>query len=689
MKTCPICTASYGDEIEVCEVDGAVLKLGSKKDPYEGKLIRGRYRVLNKIGQGGMGTVYLAEQLSVGRKVALKLLQGNYASDDEFIGRFRREARLAAALNHRNIVTLYDFDQADDGSLFIAMEYLDGEKLSDLIRREGPLEVARATRFGRQIAEGLDAAHRTGVIHRDIKPDNIMVVGASSGEEIKLMDFGIARLRDSSGTGQFTRAGLIMGTPAYMAPEQAEGAEVSEKTDIYALGIVLYEMLCGSVPFVAATPGALLVKQMQEAPVPLRKLRREVPATIERLVMQALAKNPAKRPESVAEIAQNLLRIDESLGADTATKSRSFSRWNIIGKGNRASTGSGSGMRNPPSPASPPQATVALSAESSTVLVSKPEQTWLATQPLSRNEVLSQMTRSWFSAKYLAVAGTCIAAIILVVYFVTGKSSPPPIVSISILAEKETLAPNESMVVSLQGKDGKGAVQAINTDVEWQSSDPSIAEINFRGQVQARNEGSAELTASHQGQRSQPLLITVKKTQPAPPEPVPPPKQTLVSLTLSAPKRELRLNERIALRIKGKYSDGKERELNEGVVWQSSDDRVLSVDASGRVLAHSGGDARVTANFDGMTSAALTISVKTPAGTGPEPPKPTKETSKPTKIDNSVQINELITKAEKAYDQGAYHDALSILNNDLLAKEQRALNLRAKVQSACQALGKC
>ncbi|HET9883114.1 MAG TPA: serine/threonine-protein kinase, partial [Candidatus Binatia bacterium] len=217
MKYCPLCAKNYGDETEFCEVDGAILRISGKKDPYLGNVIRGRYQVLSKLGEGGMGTVYLAEQVSVGRKVAIKFLLGNYASDDAFISRFRREARLAASLNHRNIVILYDFDQANDGALFIVMEYLSGQKLSDVIRRDGPLEISRAARLGLQIADGLDAAHRAGVIHRDIKPDNIMVAGADASEEIKLMDFGIARLRDPGNASQITRAGLIVGTPAYMA----------------------------------------------------------------------------------------------------------------------------------------------------------------------------------------------------------------------------------------------------------------------------------------------------------------------------------------------------------------------------------------------------------------------------------------------------------------------------------------
>lgn len=314
MKHCPICHESYGVEVEVCVKDGATLEISkTRPDPYLGKLIKGRYQILRKLGEGGMGMVYLAEQISIARKVALKLLQGIYAGDDEFIERFRREARLAASLNHRNIVTVYDFDQADDGTLFIAMEYVDGRQLSDVIRREGRLDIGRAIRLGVQMAAGLEAAHKTGVIHRDIKPDNVMVVGARGMEEIKLMDFGIARLRDTGTTSRLTRPDMIMGTPAYMAPEQAEGAEVSDRTDIYAVGIVLYEMLCGSVPFKASTPGAVLVQQIQERPVPLRKLRREVSAPVERVVMQALEKKPQKRQQHIREVLEGLKKAEGTI----------------------------------------------------------------------------------------------------------------------------------------------------------------------------------------------------------------------------------------------------------------------------------------------------------------------------------------------------------------------------------------
>ena len=316
MKYCPACDRRYEDEMRLCGVDGTALEFvreeRSKRDAYIGRIIKGRYQIIKKLGEGGMGAVYLAKQISMARNVALKVLQGSYATDDEFIGRFRREARLAASLNHPCIVTVYDFDQGEEGILFIAMEYVDGKSLTEVIRSDGPLDIGRVAGLGIQIAEGLDAAHRVGVIHRDIKPDNIMVVGDEDSEKVKLMDFGIARLRDAGTTSRLTRAGVIMGTPAYMAPEQAEGAEVSERTDIYALGIVLYEMISGSVPFRASTPGAVLVKQMREIPLPLRTLRREVPESIESVVMKALEKKPENRQRNLREFAQGLKRVDKT-----------------------------------------------------------------------------------------------------------------------------------------------------------------------------------------------------------------------------------------------------------------------------------------------------------------------------------------------------------------------------------------
>ncbi len=291
----------------MCPEDGAALRLREgPQDPVVGRVIKGRYRVLRKVGAGGMGVVYLAEQIAIGRPVALKLLHREFATDDQLVRRFIQEARIAASLRHRNVVIIHDFDQGEDGSLFLAMEYLEGQTLSQMIRREGPLPVGRALGFAVQIGEGLRAAHRAGVIHRDVKPQNIMVV---EGDEVKLLDFGIARLRDAGGP-HLTRSGAALGTPAYMAPEQIEGQEATERTDIYAFGSVLYEMLTGAAPFTAPSAAAVLAKHLHGTPVPLRARRPDVPAGVERVVMHALEKDPAARQGEMGQVLAGLRDVD-------------------------------------------------------------------------------------------------------------------------------------------------------------------------------------------------------------------------------------------------------------------------------------------------------------------------------------------------------------------------------------------
>jgi serine/threonine-protein kinase len=314
MKYCPVCETDYPDDVKVCPQDGATVRRpGERADPFVGRVIKGRYRVERQLGRGGMGTVYLAEQLSVGRKVALKVLRGDFARDDGFEARFQQEAKLVAGLNERRnprVTLVHDFDQTEDGALFIVMEWLEGRVLSEVIQRDRALDLPRAVRLATQIAEGLEAAHRANVIHRDVKPQNIMVLEA--GDDIKLMDFGIARLRDS-GTSM-TRAGTMMGTPDYMAPEQIEGQDITEKTDMYSFGIVLYEMLTGTVPFRASTQAAVLTKQLQEQPVPPSRLRPEIPRELEAIVLKALEKDPAKRERDMAAIVRALRETSRHLG---------------------------------------------------------------------------------------------------------------------------------------------------------------------------------------------------------------------------------------------------------------------------------------------------------------------------------------------------------------------------------------
>ncbi len=279
-------------------------------DPYIGQVIQGRYAVRKVLGTGGMGAVYLAEQTSIGRQVALKVLRRDATQDNAFVRRFQHEARLAGAINHPLVVTIYDFGEIGDGNLFLAMEYVPGDTLRTLMQEQQPLSVQRAVAISLQIAEALQAVHRAGVLHRDIKPENVVV---HEGDEIKLMDFGIARQLDAQAQDELThltQTGMLVGSPRYMAPEQIDGrTEVSERTDIYAWGVVLYELLTGQTPFVAPTPQAVLIKHLQERPQLVRQQRSEVPVEVEQVVMRALEKEAQYRQQNMGEVISALRKI--------------------------------------------------------------------------------------------------------------------------------------------------------------------------------------------------------------------------------------------------------------------------------------------------------------------------------------------------------------------------------------------
>src|SRR5205814_5966284 len=239
-----------------------------------------RYVIKRKLGSGGMADVYLAEDQELGRRVALKLLDDRHANDEQFVERFRREAQSAAGLNHPNIVSIFDRGQAE-GTYYIAMEYLDGRTLKELLVRNGPTPIPIAIDYTRQILGAIAFAHRHGIVHRDIKPHNIVVGGDG---RLKVTDFGIAR----SGTSQMTEVGSIVGTAQYLSPEQARGAPVDPRSDLYSLGVVLYEMLTGKVPFTGDTPVEIAMKHLSEPPKAPSELRPEVPHDLDLVVLRAL-----------------------------------------------------------------------------------------------------------------------------------------------------------------------------------------------------------------------------------------------------------------------------------------------------------------------------------------------------------------------------------------------------------------
>src|ERR671931_1427205 len=243
-------------------------------------LFDGRYRILRKLGSGGMANVYLAEDQELGRRVAIKILNDRHANDDQFVERFRREAKNAAGLSHPNIVSIYDRGEAE-GTYYIAMEYLEGRTLKELIVTKGPTPIPVAIDYTRQMLGALGYAHRHGIVHRDIKPHNVVV--APDGR-LKVTDFGIAR----SGSSQMTEAGSIIGTAQYLSPEQARGAPVSPSSDLYSVGIVLYEMLTGAVPFTGDTPLEIAMKHLSATPEPPSAKRPDVPRALDLIVLRAL-----------------------------------------------------------------------------------------------------------------------------------------------------------------------------------------------------------------------------------------------------------------------------------------------------------------------------------------------------------------------------------------------------------------
>ncbi len=283
------------------------------RNDLTGSLFADRYLLERKLGSGGMADVWLAGDQELGRRVAVKILHERYASDEQFVERFRREATHAAGLTHPNIVSIYDRGVAA-GSYYIVMEYVEGRTLKELIVTRGPCPVPVAISYTRQILAALRYAHKNGIIHRDIKPHNVIV---DHEGRVKVADFGIAR----AGASEMTEAGSIVGTAQYLSPEQARGAPVDESSDLYSTGIVLYELLTGTVPFTGETPVEIAMKHLSQIPEAPSVRRTGIPHDLDLVVLRALAKEPSDRFRSAAELDRDLELVarGDEVGAETAT----------------------------------------------------------------------------------------------------------------------------------------------------------------------------------------------------------------------------------------------------------------------------------------------------------------------------------------------------------------------------------
>jgi serine/threonine-protein kinase len=294
-----------------------------------GRLVAGRYQVLERIGEGGVGRVYRAVQVDLERLAAIKILHPELSNDPERKARFHREARAASRLNHPGAVLVYDHGEWE-GQLFMAMEFLKGRSLFDILRQDAPLPDRRVVELLGQVCEALGVAHDQGIVHRDLKPDNVIVLPgpqqAPEQERVKVVDFGMAILVGSEAEQRLTADGVIAGTPYYMSPEQCQSRDLDGRSDIYALGVMLYEMLCGAVPFSAPSPTEVVIQHLFQDPVPPSVVRPElkIDRALEALALRALAKDPAARPQTTASFRDELLAALETAHPERLRRRRAL-----------------------------------------------------------------------------------------------------------------------------------------------------------------------------------------------------------------------------------------------------------------------------------------------------------------------------------------------------------------------------
>ncbi|HYK11156.1 MAG TPA: serine/threonine-protein kinase [Gemmatimonadales bacterium] len=319
MKICPVCSTEFPNDQKFCPNDGSVLRGAAPTSDLVGQVIAERYHVVKKLGEGGMGQVYLAEHVKMGRRSAIKVMNPSMTHDPDAVARFNREAANASRITHPNVCAVYDFGETPDGLIYLAMEFIQGEPLTDLIEREGALKVGRAVKIFQQTADALQAAHDLGIVHRDLKPDNIMLAkGRDGADVVKVVDFGIAKAVGGDEAGQkVTKTGLVVGTPEFMSPEQLSGDKVDGRSDLYSLALVLYRMLTGTLPFQATSVQETMIKRLTDEPTKLAVSRPDLtfPPKLQGVLDHALTRTPNERYQSVAEFSADVVK---AVGGGTA-----------------------------------------------------------------------------------------------------------------------------------------------------------------------------------------------------------------------------------------------------------------------------------------------------------------------------------------------------------------------------------
>ena len=315
VKHCGKCGQNYGGSKRFCRRDGGVLEAATvaaraaTKDLMVGRVLSGRYRLLEKVGEGGMGVVYKAQHVKMKRLAAVKVLAPEFSKNPEFIARFEREAEMASRLDHPNAVAIYDYGQAEDGVLYLAMKFISGRPLASVIADDAPLPLDRVVNIVRQSAAALEAAHRAGLVHRDFKPQNVLVSsGGDQSDWVEVVDFGLAKPTRGQASFDLTRRGFVVGTPDYMSPEQLSGQALDSRSDIYSLAVVAYEMTAGTLPFAGQTQEERMVKRLLEKPIPFSVARPQlqVPDRVEQVILKGLELNRESRYRTAAEFSDEL-----------------------------------------------------------------------------------------------------------------------------------------------------------------------------------------------------------------------------------------------------------------------------------------------------------------------------------------------------------------------------------------------
>jgi predicted Ser/Thr protein kinase len=312
VKICPVCSTEYPDDVRFCPNDGQTLRASSPGHDLVGHVVADRYHVVKKLGEGGMGQVYLAEHVKMGRKSAIKVMNPALVHDPDAVARFNREASNASRITHPNVCAIYDFGETPDGLIYLAMEFIEGEPLTELMAREGALALPRAVTIFAQVADALQAAHDLGIVHRDLKPDNIMLTrGRDGADVVKVVDFGIAKAVGGDDTQKVTKTGLVVGTPEFMSPEQLSGDKLDGRSDIYSLALVLFKMLTGKLPFEATTVQETMIKRLTDDPVSLAAARPDLrfPPGLQETLDAALTRAPTDRYQSAAKFANDVAAV--------------------------------------------------------------------------------------------------------------------------------------------------------------------------------------------------------------------------------------------------------------------------------------------------------------------------------------------------------------------------------------------